>query len=124
MRSTKLWSSRAKEETGSAVVDFITLTIPVSLIGLVVIDVFGLAQSALFKVYLAFELARRISLADVSSTDIQYFQSNIYPNILVRKSQSSDGCMIFVSANESFDFISYLEPKDFLIEKRALCENQ
>ena len=124
MRSTKLWSSRAKEETGSAVVDFITLTIPVSLIGLVVIDVFGLAQSALIKDYLAFELARRISLADVSSTDIQYFQSNIYPNILVRKSESAHGCLILVSTIESFDSISFLDPKTFLIEKRALCENQ
>ena len=124
MRSTKLWSSRVHEETGSAVVDFITLTIPVSLIGLVVINIFGLAQSALIKDYQAFELARRISLADVSTEDVQYLQSNIYPNVLVQKSESPDGCLITVSASESVDFIGYLEPKNFLIEKRALCENQ
>ena len=124
MRSIKLWLSRAKEETGSAVVDFIALTIPVSLIGLVVIDVFGLAQSYLIRDYQAFELARRISLADVSSTDIQHFQSYIYPNVLTRKSESSDGCLIIVSANESFNFISFLKPQNFLIEKRSLCENK
>ena len=116
-----MWSF--KSDSGSAVVDFVIITIPASLVGLVLIGLFGLAQSTLVKESQAFELARRVAMADISDSDAASLRDAIYPTADIQKSTTSAGCQINVVADAVFYFLRYFEPLHFRIRQDAYCEN-
>ncbi len=116
-----MWSF--KSDSGSAVVDFVIITMPASLIGLVLIGLFGLAQSNLVKQSQAFELARRVAMADISDSEAASLRAAIYPAADIQKFARPAGCQVRVEAHEVFEFLSYVEPIHFQIAQEAYCEN-
>lgn len=124
MQFQKLSLSRFLGESGSAVVEFVMVVLPCSLLILVMQGVFGLAASAQGWQQQAYELARFASLADVTSEEVGVFARSFLPEGRLTRVEDRDSCFVEANLVRSVNLWGWPLPIEFLVNGRVSCELQ
>ena len=89
-------SSRFTSDQGSAVTEFVLAVIPISILILPLIDLFGLFQVVIVKEQEAFEIARYASLADVTEQEAESFRFFREPTSTLERTTGPTDCQVQV----------------------------
>ncbi len=122
MQLPRLLSSRAKADSGSAVVDFLLITVPVSFGCLVLLGLFGSWESLIVRAEQAVEVARYSALADVTEEQREHFRTvNLGEGSIVRL-ESPTFCSYQVSKTDQIDLLGWPEKLSVSISREVSCE--
>ena len=119
----KLSLSRFSKDSGSAVFDFVVITVPVTMLILTLNGLFGLAFSVQALSQQAYESARFAALADVLPVEMdQRLRASGYPVTVVRV-DSSELCQYQAAIDSSITLWGWPWPVFVHTSGRAICEN-
>jgi Flp pilus assembly protein TadG len=122
MRLPRLLSSRFASEEGSAVTEFVLVVIPITILILPLLDLFGLFQAVLVKEQQAYEIARYASLADVTEFEAENFRISTESTSTLERLEFLSECTIQVTIPVSRAIIFWPYPIDFQARGTVHCE--
>lgn len=122
MQCLKSLLSKFRNESGSAVSDFVLLVVPASLLTLPLIELFGIYQSAIVKEQVSYEIARFAALADVNFDQAMDYQKALDSQARLTKSSNQSECSILVFNELKKSITFWTEAIEIPIEARATCE--
>ena len=118
----RLSSSDAESEGGSAVVDFLLVTFPLSAGCLVMLGIFMSWESLIAQAEQAFETARYSALADVTDAERNNYRDLNFANGTLVRMESAWFCSYQVSTTSQIDFLGLPEPIPVTFSREVSCE--
>ena len=115
--------SKLRSESGSAVVDFVLVAVPASLLVIPLIDLFGLYQSAIVKQQVAYDIARYAALADISLEKAALYRQLRDSSVTLSTERSGSSCTVLANAEVLRKVTFWPEVLRVQIQGRAECEN-
>jgi len=95
-------SSKFGEDLGSAVVDFVLVLAPVSLLAFPLIELNGLIHLSLVNQQVAYDIARFGSLADSSDSSTLYYLKSKDPEMTLTSEVEGSDCLTSVSVTKQY----------------------
>jgi hypothetical protein len=122
MRFLKSSLSNSQRENGSAVLEFIVVVIPATIMVLTLQGLFGLAFSIQALEQQSYELARYAALADVTEAEVTQYVNRIAPDVTISKVFDDQGCFYLARKEGTFQIWAWPWPIDFSASGKASCE--
>jgi len=117
-----LLSSRLTSDQGSAVTEFVLAVIPITILILPLIDLFGLFQVVIVKEQEAFEIARYASLADVTDQEAESFRIFREPTSTLARTTGPTDCLVQVTIPVSRSIVLWPYPVGLNAVGSVHCE--
>jgi hypothetical protein len=95
-------SSKSGEDLGSAVVDFVLVLVPVSLLALPLMGLTALMHLSLVNQQVAYDVARFGSLADSSDSSTHSYLKSIDPELTLISGVGGSSCLTSVSVTKQY----------------------
>lgn len=115
-------SSRLTSDQGSAVTEFVLAVIPITILILPLIDLFGLFQVVIVKEQEAFEIARYASLADVTDQEAESFRIFREPTSTLARTTEPTDCLVQVTIPVSRSIVLWPYPVGLNAVGSVHCE--
>jgi len=122
MRLPRLSLSKFVDEAGSAVTEFVLVVLPISLLVLPLLDLFGLLQEVIVKEQIALDISRYASLADVTSDQADDYRLAVYPESTLSKVDSGSVCINQTAIDVTREIIFWPYPVEFSAMASVYCE--
>lgn len=122
MRFLKSLSFELWRESGSAVVEFVLVVLPCSLMILIIQGLFGLASALQVSQQQTYELARYAALADVTVREIDSNVAANAPGAEIQRVIDDSGCFYFARRVRTFDIWGWPFPIAVHLEAKVTCE--
>ncbi len=115
-------SSSFGSEDGSAVTEFVLVVIPITILILPLLDLFGLFQALVVKEQQAYEIARYASLADVTTLQAENFRISTESTSTLERIWDPSDCRIQVTIAVSRRITFWPYPVDLNATGTVHCE--
>ena len=122
MRFPKSLLFELSREGGSAVLEFVVVVLPASLIVLVVQGFFGFATAIQISQQQTYEIARYAALADVTAVEVEIYSQKLGFEVELKKVHDSFGCSYLAKRDQRFEVWGWPFPIEVEIEAEAACE--
>lgn len=122
MRFLKSLSFELWRESGSAVVEFVLVVLPCSLMILIIQGLFGFASALQVSQQQTYELARYAALADVTVREIDSNVAANAPGAEIQRVIDDSGCFYFARRVRNFDIWGWPFPIEVQVEAKVTCE--
>ncbi|MFN6316042.1 MAG: TadE/TadG family type IV pilus assembly protein [Rhodoluna sp.] len=122
MRFLKSLSFELWRESGSAVVEFVLVVLPCSLMILIIQGLFGFASALQVSQQQTYELARYAALADVTVREIDSNVAANAPGAEIQRVIDDSGCFYFARRVRNFDIWGWPFPIEVHLEAKVTCE--
>lgn len=113
---------KVRADNGSAVVDFVLVLVPTSLLAFPLLSIISMMHSSLVSQEVAFDIARFSALADVSVSEREQYRKSRDENMKVQLNSTIDGCFMTVQTTKSYNLILWPEPIEISTTASAQCE--
>jgi Flp pilus assembly protein TadG len=122
MRLPRLSLSKLVSDKGSAVSEFVMVVIPITLLVLPLLDLFGLIQEVVVKEQVAYEIARYAALADVSAAEADRFGKASEPTSVLERTSVLSDCNVQASIPVSRTITFWPYPIELIVKALVHCE--
>ena len=115
-------SFSARCDEGSAVVDFVLVLTPATLLSLPLVSLFSIMHQGLVTQQVAYEIARYGTLADTSDGMRARFARTADANMSVKLLEDETSCRLNVTVSKDYEIAFWPVPINLESEANAQCE--